>query len=81
MVNPGIEVPFVAAGALAAGAGNGLETSASRFVYAEHFQPEGVLLGFVPGQIGIFYLSLLSIAFGEIDQARALRAEHIHAQA
>jgi hypothetical protein len=40
-----------------------------------------VLLGFVPGQIGIFYLSLLSIALGEIDQTRALRAEHIHAQA
>jgi hypothetical protein len=80
-VNPGIEVPFVAAGALAAGAGNGLETSASRFLYAEHFQPEGVLLGFVPDQVGAFYLALLPIVLGEIDQARTLRAEHVHAQA
>jgi hypothetical protein len=38
-----------------------------RFVDAQHFQPEGMLIGFVPLQVGAFHLSLLSIAFGEID--------------
>jgi hypothetical protein len=53
----------------------------SRFVYAQHFQPEGMLIGLVPFQVGAFHLSLLPIPLGEIDQARALRAEHVHTQA
>jgi hypothetical protein len=57
------------------------ELPTSRFVYAQHFQPEGMLIGLVPFQVGAFHLSLLPIPLGEIDQARALRAEHVHTQA
>ena len=42
---------------------------------------KGMLIGLVPFQVGAFHLSLLPIPLGEIDQARALRAEHIHTEA
>ena len=37
------------------------------FVYAEHFQPEHVLLGFVQDNVRTFNISLRPIALGEID--------------
>ena len=37
------------------------------FVYAEHFQPERVLLGFVQDNVPAFNISLRPVALGEID--------------
>jgi hypothetical protein len=44
------------------------------FVYAEHFQPERVLFGFVADEVYAFDVSLGPIALGEVDQMRALGA-------
>jgi hypothetical protein len=42
-------------------------TDSFSFVYAEHFQPERVLLGFVQDNVPTFNISLRPIALGEID--------------
>ena len=49
----------------------------SHLVYAEHFQPVGVFLGFVSYQVGCFNHPLWLVPLGEIDDPRALGAEHV----
>ena len=51
----------------------------SDLVYAEHFQPVGMFLGLVPNQVEGFDPPLRLFAIGEIDEARALGAEHVQA--
>ena len=50
---------------------------ASDLVYTEHFQPVGVLLGFVSDQVGCLDHPLWLVPIGEIDDPRALGAEHV----
>ena len=50
-------------------------------IYADHFQPGVLLLGSVPDDVLTFNISLRSIALGEIDQTRALRAKDVHPKA
>ena len=50
-------------------------------VNTEHFQPVSVFFGLVLYQLCGFGRPLRLSAVSEIDQARALRAQHIHAQA
>jgi hypothetical protein len=47
----------------------------------EHFQPGGVFFGNVANQARTFHVAFRRITFREIDQMRALRAEHVQAQA
>ena len=54
---------------------------ALRVRYAEHFQPEAVLLGNVQDHVPTFNISLRSITLSQIDQTRALRAEDVHPKA
>jgi hypothetical protein len=53
----------------------------SRFVYAETFQPKGVLLGCVPDKVCSFDSPLRLIIFSEIDQICAPGAEDVHPKA
>ncbi len=56
-------------------------TDSLSFVYAEHFQPERVLLGSVQARAHVCDAALRPITLGEIDETGALRAEDVHPKA
>jgi hypothetical protein len=56
-------------------------TDSFSFVYAEHFQPERVLLGSVQARADVCDAALRLITLGEIDEAGALGAEDVHPKA
>ena len=77
MVNVGIVLGLREAFGLPTARPLPLVRRASHLIYAEHFQPVGVLLGFVSDQVGCLYHPLWLVPIGEIDDPRALGAEHV----